>query len=124
MRGAYCLVIKLDDDSRIKVGKLGVIDFKKGYYVYVGSAMNDIDTRVNRHLRKEKKKHWHIDYLLDKAKVVDVLKIPSEKKIECDVAKFFAGYGKAVHGFGSSDCKCESHLFYFPKRPELGVVFE
>ncbi len=124
MRGAYCLVIRMDKDKDIRIGSLGNIHFPKGYYVYVGSAMNSLETRIARHLRTEKKKHWHIDYLLDEADVVDVLKIPSEKRIECDVAKFFASYGRPIPRFGSSDCDCESHLFYFPKKPELEVVFE
>jgi len=31
---------------------------------------------------------------------------------ECDIAKRLADYFDCVRGFGSSDCNCESHLFY------------
>ena len=121
------MVIELGRDKDIQIGKLGKFHFPKGYYVYVGSAMNGLDARINRHLRpsSEKKRHWHIDYLLEHAKVVDVIKIPSEVNIEKDVAQFFANYGKVIApGFGSSDTGLETHLFYFEKKPRLGVVKE
>ena len=68
IKGSYLLIIKLQDDKKILVGKLGKIAFKKGYYVYVGSAMNGLEQRLQRHLRSQKKFHWHIDYLLNQAK--------------------------------------------------------
>jgi len=36
--------------------------------------MNGLENRINRHLRKEKKMHWHIDYLLasENAKIARV----------------------------------------------------
>lgn len=62
---SYCLIINIKKDTEIKIGKkLGFINFKKGCYVYVGSAMNCLESRVKRHLSDNKKKHWHIDYLL------------------------------------------------------------
>jgi Uri superfamily endonuclease len=78
----YCLITQLNKNSTIKVGKLGEIDFKKGYYVYVGSALNSIDSRVWRHLSKEKKLFWHIDYLLNSpnATVKEVILERSPKK--------------------------------------------
>lgn len=120
MRGTYCLVIKLDRSSKIPVGKLGTFDFPKGYYVYIGSAMNGFESRVGRHIKpsSEKKKHWHIDYLLDKSKVVDVVLIPSDDKRECEIAKKVGRHGKVTApGFGSSDCNCDTHLFHFDKSP-------
>ena len=38
-KGNYCLIIKMKNDCTIKIGAKGNIDFKKGYYVYVGSAL-------------------------------------------------------------------------------------
>jgi Uri superfamily endonuclease len=64
MKGTYALIIELASDERISVGKLGKINFKKGYYLYVGSGQNSLEARIARHLRKRKKKFWHIDYLL------------------------------------------------------------
>ena len=33
--------------------------------------MGGLDARVARHLRAEKKLHWHIDYLLERASVTE-----------------------------------------------------
>ncbi len=119
MKGAYILLIHLEEDSEIKVGKLGKYIFKRGYYVYVGSAMNNIEKRINRHLSKHKKLRWHIDYLLEHGKIVDVYMIPSEKKVECEIANKIKNFGRiVVKKFGSTDCRCESHLFYI-KNPEI-----
>lgn len=55
MKGCYCLIIYVKRKSQIKVGKkLGVIEFKKGIYVYIWSAMNSLESRLNRHKRQQK----------------------------------------------------------------------
>ena len=114
----YCLIIKLHQNSRIKVGKLGEIDFKKGYYVYIGSALNSINSRIRRHLSNEKKLFWHIDYLLNSpnSKVDEVILERSPEKWECSVALEISKKGLPTDRFGCSDCKCSSHLFYFESR--------
>jgi len=117
-KGIYLLFFELLKDSKIKIGKLGSFRFRKGRYVYVGSAMKNLDQRIERHLKKRKKKFWHIDYLLS-SKNVDIyliVRIETKKKIECEVAKILADMGEVVvKGFGSSDCRCDSHLIYLGK---------
>jgi len=102
----------MNKQNRIKVGKLGTFTFKKGYYVYIGSAPSD--ARIRRHLRKDKKKHWHIDYLLDHGTIVNIYvsNIP-----ECKLAERLNGK-VVVKKFGSTDCKCDSHLKYFETNPK------
>jgi len=112
MKGAYVLFIELSKNGEIKIGALGKVKFKKGFYAYVGSAMNNLEKRVARHLRKEKKLHWHIDYLLMRADVKEIYFRENSKREECLIAKKFAKDFKSVKNFGCSDCKCESHLFY------------
>ena len=111
----YCLIIELKNDSVISVGKLGELDFKKGFYVYVGSALNSIDARIKRHLKNEKKLFWHIDYLLNSpnATIKEVILERSPQKWECKIAKEIADDALPLIKFGCSDCKCDSHLFYF-----------
>lgn len=115
MKGIYILLIKVFADSKIRIGALGNILFKKGLYAYVGSAMNGIEARVARHKRSEKRLHWHVDYLLasGNAKIVDVFVRESNKKDECGVARSIEKRAAGcVKGFGSSDCpRCKSHLF-------------
>lgn len=75
MKGIYYLNIRVKNCARIRIGSLGELFFEKGNYAYVGSAMNSLENRIARHLRNEKKIHWHIDYLLsDKnARITQVL---------------------------------------------------
>ena len=97
---------------------MGELNFKKGYYIYVGSALNSIDARVRRHLSDEKKLFWHIDYLLTSpnSNVDEVILERSSKKWECSIATEISKKGLSVNGFGCSDCKCNSHLFYFKSK--------
>ena len=116
MKGCYCLIIKLSNNSKIKIGKkLGKLDFTKGHYVYVGSAMNSLESRINRHLSEDKKLHWHIDYLLKKAEITCII-YNENKKVECELSQFLKTKTDGVKNFGCSDCECESHLYYFKNR--------
>jgi len=111
--GVYILIVYLAGSQTIKVGKKRVIPFESGYYFYVGSALGGLENRIKRHLAREKRHHWHIDYLLDIGKIVGILAIPTNHKIECQVAKSLSEGLESIVGFGSSDCNCRSHLFYY-----------
>jgi Uri superfamily endonuclease len=112
-KGIYTLVLSVSKDIDVNVGALGCVNFEQGLYVYVGSAQNNLEKRIERHLRKTKQKFWHIDHLLDDAhvEVVKVLNKKAERLEECKTAKRISEIGAPIKGFGSSDCKCESHLF-------------
>ena len=114
--GSYILVIQVQQDITLRVGKIGILHFKRGYYAYIGSALSGLSTRLKRHLRREKKIHWHIDYLLAKAKIKEIWY--SEEKAECTVAHSLSAFTPIPH-FGCSDCACTSHLFYSSTYPEL-----
>ena len=79
MTGAYILILFNPKKQQITVGKLGKINFDKGYYFYVGSGMKNLKQRVLRHRRKAKKIKWHIDYLTRKLKFIDTKLLPSSK---------------------------------------------
>ncbi len=112
MKGSYLLLIELKDKETIQIGKLGKIDFMKGFYVYIGSAINGLEPRINRHLRKEKKIHWHIDFLLNSAEIIKVFYRENSFKEECKISNEFKKKLQSIKSFGSSDCNCKSHLFY------------
>ncbi|WP_394350671.1 DUF123 domain-containing protein, partial [uncultured Methanobrevibacter sp.] len=119
--------MKNDETTKIKIGKLGRLDFKKGYYVYVGSAMNGLESRLKRHLSNKKKMHWHVDYLLKKSEITDIIYNESEKKIECELSQHISSKTSNIEGFGCSDCECDSHLYYFkielpPTFKKLGIL--
>lgn len=118
MIGTYCLIIEIKEKSTIKVGALGIIKFEKGYYIYVGSAMNSLVSRIKRHMKDDKKLHWHIDYLLKNknSRIDDIIFAISSKNIECKLSQYIKNLAdNQVDNFGCSDCKCISHLYYFKK---------
>ena len=119
MKGVYVLYVELNRDMNIRVGSIGQLSLKKGFYAYVGSAMNSLSGRIMRHLRKDKKIHWHIDYLLARGKITAIHIRPSGKKEECAIAQKFAARFHGIVNFGCSDCKCASHLFYSENLDDL-----
>ena len=110
---SYKLRIKLNRTIEIRVGKLGSFKFPEGLYIYMGSAKQNLEGRIQRHLQKFKKLHWHIDYLLVNAKA-HVISVERSTSSECALNQKVKGQ-ILIPGFGSSDClkKCGSHLKYF-----------
>lgn len=124
MKGSYILLIELPEERQISVGKLGPFTFRRGFYAYAGSALNGLESRTARHLRRKKKLHWHIDYLLEEASIQEIAFSNSEERAECVFAQTLSREFDAVPGFGSSDCKCSSHLYYGSEREKLreGII--
>lgn len=123
-KGVYALIIKLDKEKRIHVGKLDIITFKPGFYVYVGSGMNSLEKRIQRHFSSSKRLRWHIDYLLAKANPLEARVLKKPKAWECRLARFLEKISDSfIPKFGSSDCKCKSHLFFFREDPRRNRKF-
>lgn len=117
-RGSYLLVLRLDWEKLLNIGRLGTIMFKKGYYIYVGSAMSNLRARIKRHRKIRKKEHWHIDYLTQAADDFLCLPIISSQRDECDIADSLSSIlTSGPARFGSSDCHCQTHLFWSKKNP-------
>jgi Uri superfamily endonuclease len=112
-RGTYVLIISLDHDRLITVGKLGQIMFRAGTYSYCGSAMAGYQGRVGRHFSKDKKLRWHIDYLLQAAEPVGAFLVRGGEGMECSLSELLSSLtgSEPVEGFGCSDCSCRSHLY-------------
>jgi Uri superfamily endonuclease len=124
--GIYTLLLFASKEVTLAIGKLGKQNFPRGYYTYTGSALGkgaaSLKHRIARHLRKEKRKFWHIDYLLadENVSVEAVIAAETNKKMECNINSHIKGIKGAevpVKGFGASDCRknCGSHLLYFPE---------
>jgi Uri superfamily endonuclease len=113
LKGIYVLIIRVNKDISANIGALGRKSFAKGLYAYVGSAQTNLEQRVKRHLIREKRLFWHIDYLLenDVAETVKVLYKQGDKTEECKTATRIGENGTPIAGFGCSDCHCKSHLF-------------
>lgn len=110
--GVYLLFIQLPQEESIQVGSLGKFGFEPGLYCYVGSGMNNLDKRVERHRGDEKKKHWHVDYFLEHGEVVGSLKIRTSSDLECRLNDLVSHFSEELPapGFGSSDCGCRAHF--------------
>jgi len=109
---SYILEIKLREDIKLLIGKLGLVGFRRGFYFYVGSAKKNLLSRIGRHLKKDKKRFWHIDYFLSSDKV-SIRNIWASSKKECVLScAFLKRNFSYIEDFGSSDCRCPSHLFF------------
>ena len=124
--GIYTLLLFLSKEVTVDIGRLGKQRLPMGHYTYTGSALGkgatSLKHRIARHLRKEKWKFWHIDYLLvdENVSVEAVIVAETNKDMECNLnsyMKSIMGAKVPVTGFGASDCrkKCGSHLLYFPE---------
>ena len=115
---SYQLVIEVRSPVRCSVGRLGMVDFPSGTYVYTGSARRGFEARLARHVRATKTLRWHIDYLLA-APGVRTVKIVRSRRDECRLNQAVKGTVQ-VPGFGASDCRagCGAHLKY------LGLLAE
>jgi Uri superfamily endonuclease len=114
--GTYALVLLLPRAQTIRVGKLGAFRFPRGYYIYVGSALNGLTARLARHLREDKKMFWHVDYFLRHASVKEVWTHRGDEWLECLWARAALALPRAkiiAPRFGASDCACPAHLIYF-----------
>ena len=118
-KGSYVLLIELPKGEEILIGKLGFITFPQGFYAYVGSAMNGLSPRINYHLRHKARPHWHIDYFLAKASIREIIVSETGARVECALAHALAKRLKPIPGFGCTDCKCHSHLYFSEEQDKL-----
>lgn len=125
--GTYILVIALPHKCTFEVGSLGKVPFERGYYLYVGSALAGLQSRLQRHMRARKRLHWHIDYLLEQGHIREIWYHQDPKRHECtwaDVLQRMADIVPSKVPFGASDCDCRTHLFYSKTRPRLSAFEE
>ena len=116
-KGIYVLILRLHNDIDLTVGKLQELKLKCGFYAYAGSALGTGGfKRVTRHFNvaqgKNPVRKWHIDHLLPHTEVICAILIPTDKTLECAVAKELTISLKVIPCFGCTDCRCRSHLFF------------
>lgn len=122
--GSYLLILEVEEDAVLTVGALGNLSLSKGFYVYVGSAMKNLQKRLERHRRLRKNHHWHIDFLRQKSRFVAGLAVRASDRLECDLARAVGNISqRSVPDFGSTDCGCPSHLFRFESDPRRDEAF-
>ncbi len=123
--GTYGLVLQMPVHTYIPVGRLGLCSFPRGYYLYIGSALGGLDGRLRRHYRTNKVLRWHIDYLREKSDISYAFWKETPQSLECSWARALSNAGWVhphIKGFGSSDCRCHTHLFYAQSRPRIEML--
>jgi Uri superfamily endonuclease len=119
--GTYVIVLRADHACEIGVGRLGVLPLRAGYYAYVGSAFGPggVRARLARHCRGSDRRHWHVDYLRARTRPAVAWYSHDRERLEhrwSDVLGKLCGM-TAIPGFGCTDCRCASHLFYSVRMP-------
>jgi Uri superfamily endonuclease len=125
-KGVYCLVFK-NPSCCLTIGGIGPRVFGEGWHVYVGSALGSGGLkRVCRHIRLSRERdrvpRWHVDRLLlsDRFALEAVVCARTEAAVECALASALGG--PYIPGFGSSDCRCPSHLLFRDHPPVAGII--
>jgi len=126
--GTYALVLESRSDTQVQIGRRGTLLTHPGFYVYVGSACGSggLRARLGHHLRPALRPHWHIDYLQREARPIAVWYRCGRIRREYTWAKALRnmpGSSVPLQGFGSSDCRCESHLFLIGTRVASGQSY-
>jgi Uri superfamily endonuclease len=125
--GTYGLLFNRPESGWMTVGRLGHFEFPAGFYLYVGSALGPggLAGRLRRHLRADRRTHWHVDYLSHQSELVEIWLTTKAERREhhwAAAAGQLPGATVPVAGFGASDCRCPAHLYHLAARPEW-VVF-
>ncbi|MQY66119.1 MAG: DUF123 domain-containing protein [Clostridia bacterium] len=56
MDGVYVFLIWVKRKRKIRIGKLGSLEFPRDLYFYVGRALNGLESRIKRHLEEKQEK--------------------------------------------------------------------
>lgn len=123
-KGTYFLLFTLNTPEAIQIGRLKKSLFAESIYGYVGSANGPggLKARISHHLGLSKRPHWHMDYLRPYASFNECWFDQSGENLEHIWANSFFNMQFSaipVEKFGSSDCKCPSHLFSFTRKPTI-----
>jgi len=122
-KGSYLLILESSSHAVITIGKKGCLTLHPGFYVYIGSALGPggLRARVSRHSDRDKKQHWHIDYLRPYLQLSAVCYCACSERLEDAWSQQVGAWPEAevpMKGFGATDRLMSTHLYYFNKRPE------
>lgn len=127
--GTYALVLRAPRGRTVRVGRLGALALRRGWYVYVGSAFGPggLAARIRHHLRGGARPRWHIDYLREALGFVEAWCTQDRRPREhlwASVLRGVEGCSIPARRFGASDCRCAAHLFFFESPPPFARFAE
>lgn len=122
--GTYALILASSSDHTIEIGKLGQLLLQPGYYIYAGSAFGPggIEARIAHHERIAVRPHWHIDYLRAYLRLNEIwytYDSGHHEHLWAMVLGRSKGATIPIAGFGASDCRCKSHLYWIRSKPSV-----
>ena len=120
--GTYALLLSASRKGIITVGKIGTLQLQPGFYVYIGSAFGPggLKARIGHHCKNTAHPHWHIDYLTSALTLKEIWYTGDPVRREhqwAETISIIRGASVPLIGFGSSDCRCQSHLYFFKSKP-------
>lgn len=119
--GTYLLALHAAEPVCVAIGRRGQFALSPGLYAYIGSAQGPggLAARLARHLRADKRRHWHIDALTAALPIIVVGTAVATERLECAWVRHLLAEGAQapIPGFGSSDCRagCPAHLLRLPE---------
>ena len=125
--GTYALSYACKENRSIRIGKLGMLKLRLGYYLYVGSAFGPggIKARICHHLGESPSPHWHVDYLKPYCDPLELWVTYSNSKREQAWVRTVSKSKDAfipLTGFGASDTSAVAHLFFFKAQPQASIL--
>jgi Uri superfamily endonuclease len=124
--GTHLLLLACDRQTELSIGRLGKMNTRHGYYLYVGSAFGPggVQARIRHHERITARPRWHLDYLRTVTGFVDAWCVYQRRCEHQWAQKLLQDKRTAMplKNFGSSDCNCVTHLFYLKHKPAKAVM--
>ena len=126
-KGIYCLVFE-NPGCVIRIGALGEISFRRGWHIYIGSALGSGGLkRLMRHISvaisHDRKPPNGMLIIFSRPLffllIIQSMESPGDR-LECLLANILNDSG--VPAFGCSDCSCPSHLLYRQGDPRQEIV--
>lgn len=128
--GIYLLEMLITKNTVFPTDRFSTENLPEGFYYYSGSAQKGLKSRLTRHLKSEKKVHWHIDHLTTGTEAIKKIWVfeNAPKQLECEIVQYLESVLKLKHpikNFGNGDCvnECTSHLLYSPKPIDQSHLF-
>ncbi len=134
--GIYLLIVNVEDDCKICTRGRKIFNIRRGLYVYVGSALRGLESRIRRYLEKKFmiRQHWHIDYLLSKCRSTILYILCSSLmnynlNVRAEILLSFTlsslKYLRPIPGFGATDIRyVNSNLYYIDYEKSLEEIID
>ena len=122
--GTYMIIMRLSAPAQLDIGRMAHVSLAAGRYGYIGSALGPggLGGRMQHHLGTIAIPHWHIDYLRAVAQCEQVWVCAQAQGREhawADLLVQWSDVSVAVPAFGTSDCRCATHLFRWETLPNV-----